>query len=462
MLRRLLFHNFRLVHRLGQHLQRRLTPAGVLVLAGLVATGVFGLDPRQTLAYQLFALLAALLLAAALAVLTLRPRVELHRALPRFATAGQSVHYRIRLRCAGRRAESDLTLADRLQEPRLRYEEFRGARSAADRKRNLFDRLVGYPRWLELLERRRGGRLPEVPIPTLEPGEILELPMALEPLRRGYLHFDHSELRQPDPLGLINALARFHNPQSLLVLPRRYPLPALGLPGTRRYQPGGVELASAVGESQEVVALRDYRPGDPLRRIHWRSWAKTGRPIVKEFQDEFFVRHALILDTFLGAAGDTAFEEAVSVAASFAAGAWPQDALIDLMLVGERSHHLTAGRGLAGTAELLEVLACVEAADSRRFPLLARLAAEHAPRLSAAVCVLLAWDAPRRELVQRLRAGGLPLLVMVVTEDLHDPDPGPMADQPSCFAILRPPGVAAGLAALAPDWSLRQGRQRHG
>ena len=44
--------------------------------------------------------------------------------------------------------------------------------------------------------------------------------------------------------------------------------------------------------------MRDYRPGDPLRRIHWKSWAKTGRPVVKEYQDEFFVRHGLILDTF--------------------------------------------------------------------------------------------------------------------------------------------------------------------
>ena len=59
-------------------------------------------------------------------------------------------------------------------------------------------------------------------------------------------------------------------------------------------------MASSVGESEEFVSLRDYRRGDPMRHIHWKSWAKTGKPIVKEFQDEFFVRHALILDTFAG------------------------------------------------------------------------------------------------------------------------------------------------------------------
>ena len=65
-----------------------------------------------------------------------------------------------------------------------------------------------------------------------------------------------------------------------------------------RYQEGGVALAANIGRSEEFVSLREYRHGDPVRHIHWRSWAKTGKPIVKEFEDEFFVRHALVLDTF--------------------------------------------------------------------------------------------------------------------------------------------------------------------
>jgi uncharacterized protein (DUF58 family) len=55
-----------------------------------------------------------------------------------------------------------------------------------------------------------------------------------------------------------------------------------------KYQQGGVALASNVGQSDEFVALRDYRQGDPLRHIHWRSWARAGKPVVKEFEDEFF------------------------------------------------------------------------------------------------------------------------------------------------------------------------------
>ena len=55
------------------------------------------------------------------------------------------------------------------------------------------------------------------------------------------------------------------------------------------------------------MSLRDYRPGDPLQRIHWKSFARTGDPVVREYQDEFFERHALILDTFCTRAGAPAF-----------------------------------------------------------------------------------------------------------------------------------------------------------
>jgi uncharacterized protein (DUF58 family) len=116
--------------------------------------------------------------------------------------------------------------------------------------------------------------------------------------RRGTLRLTGATVARADPLGLVRGLARIELPDKLIVLPRRYSLPRLTLPGSRRYQHGGVTLASSVGESEEFMSLRDYRPGDPLQRIHWKSYARSGKPVVKEYQDEFFERHALVLDTF--------------------------------------------------------------------------------------------------------------------------------------------------------------------
>ena len=200
----------------------------------------------------------------------------------------------------------------------------------------------------------------------------------------------------PDPFGLFRSLFNIPCPQSALILPKRYPLPRLPLPGTMKYQQGGVALASSVGESEEFMSLRDYRPGDPLRRIHWRSWAKFGKPVVKEFQDEFFVRHALILDTFGSLGESEVFEEAVSVAASFACTVQSQDSLLDLMFVGPQAFCFTAGRGLAHTEQMLEILASVAICRDKPFSSLRHLVMEHVGALSGCVCVFIAWDEERK------------------------------------------------------------------
>ncbi len=184
--------------------------------------------------------------------------------------------------------------------------------------------------------------------------------------------------------------------------------------GTRKYQPGGVALASTVGDSEEFVSLRDYRAGDPMRRIHWKSFARLGRPVVKEYLDEFFVRHALVLDTFTSHAGDPVFEEAVSVAASIAISMQTQESLLDLMFVGPEAYCFTAGRGVAHTEQLLEVLACVGPCRDKPFRALHHAVLDRHDALSGCVCVLLGWDDARQELVRHLEALGTPTRVLVV------------------------------------------------
>ncbi len=297
-MRRLLFRAFQVTWVIQQWLALRFTRAGYLVLGGILAASVVGLDTNRTLAYQAFAFLVALLATALLASLTFRGRFTVRRSVPRFGTAGEPLAYKVIVTNTGRHVQRGLTLLEHVADPRPSLDEFLAAREPGEERRNWFDRTVGYPRWMWLIERRRGARLPEAPVPPLLPGGEAEVRVEALPVRRGRLRLVGVTLARPDPFGLYRGFLRLPAPQSLLILPRRYPVPDLDLPGTRRYQQGGVALAASVGDSEEFASLRDYRPGDPLRRIHWRSWARVGRPIVKEYQDEFFVRHALVLDTF--------------------------------------------------------------------------------------------------------------------------------------------------------------------
>jgi uncharacterized protein (DUF58 family) len=234
------------------------------------------------------------------------------------------------------------------------------------------------------------------------------------------------------------------------VLPKRYILPRLVLPGNSEYQPSGVALASAVGQSDEFIALRDYRPGDPLRHIHWKSVAKVDRLIVRENEDEFFVRYALILDTFAGVEQEEIFEEAVSVAASFVCSIQTQESLLDLLFVGTEAYCFTAGRGVGHVDRMLEILAAVDLCKDKAFPSLETLVLQHASQVSGCVCVFLSWDEPRQRLVKLLQSLQVPVRVCVVTDEqeMGPLEPGPMKDQPQNFHHLRTGKIQETLSRL--------------
>lgn len=235
-------------------------------------------------------------------------------------------------------------------------------------------------------------------------------------------------------------------------MPRRYPVAWLDLNGVPINRAGGPSPAAAVGDSDEFVALREYRPRDPLRHIHWRSWARLGRPIVKEFQNESFTRQALVLDTFASTRGMLRFEEAVSLAASFACAAPSDQGTLDLLFMGAEEYRFSMGRGVAPTERLLEALACVDVCTSRPFATLHNALLSKANRLSACVCVLLEWDSARQALIEALRGRGIPVLVVVVRDAQAEGalDPGPMVDQPQRFLALKVGRVEEDLAGASP------------
>lgn len=413
-MKRLLYRWFSSFSAFQYRLDRRCTRAGSLALGVLGAAIVIGLDTNRTVGYQVFTLVLALVILSAASSLVFRGRFAARRILPRFASVGVPVTYRVVITNQTDRRQDGLVLIEELTDPRPSFEEFITAREPGEERRNWFDRQVGYPRWAWLVSQKRGAVIPPRPLPALAPSGEGEVTVAITPLRRGHLRFRGVTIARPDPLGLVQALKSIELPQSLLVLPKRYPMAEIRMAGTRKYQPGGVALASTVGDSEEFVSLRDYRSGDPMRRIHWKSYARVGRPVVKEYLDEFFVRHALVLDTFTAHLGDPVFEEAVSVAASIAISMQTQESLLDLMFVGPEAYCFTAGRGLAHTEQLLEVLACVGPCRDKPFRSLHHAVIDRLDLLSGCVCILLGWDDARQELIRHLEALGTSTRVFVV------------------------------------------------
>lgn len=447
-IKRLLFRSFRTTPEMPERFRRRFTLAGIFVWCAMAFALTLGADTARTMGYQVFTVLGVIMLISLCSTFRFKPRLRLRRQMPRFGTVQQPLRYSIWLHNDGKHAEKNLILIERQLDPRPSFKEFIHAREPGEEKRNAWDRFVGYHRFRWLMERKRGARIREMPLPDLPPGRETDVTVEIQPLRRGRLNLVTSILARPDPFGLVKALHRVAHPDSVLILPNRYTLPPIDLPGQMKYQQGGVNQASSVGESEEFISLRDYRPGDPLRNIHWRSFARTGRPIVREFQDEFFVRTALVLDTF-GVDLDV-FEEAVAVAASFAVALDTQEALLDLLFVGTDAYCFTVGRGVGQTELVLEVLADVQTSPEKPFSDLTKLVLGHGPQVSGCVCVLLSWDEPRREFVGKLLSMQVPTLVLVLVPKGADTrlDLGPMRASPERFKVIPIDRIQETLATL--------------
>lgn len=438
MIRKLLFHNFIFIYRGSHWLRQHLTSSGMLLLSALTAAAVFGLDTRQTLSYQIFALLLSIFILAMFSVIIFRGKFMVRRSLPDYGTRGQMLSYEVTLRNTGTRKHHDLELIDELATTFPDYQQFTKTSDTEDVHRNLVDRYIGYPRLVSLIGKIRGGWIRQTGIGQISPGETIHKTMELMPLRRGYLYFSRTLVGRSDPFGLLRRFRKYDHHDSLLILPKLYDLAPPRLNGARKYQHGGLSLASSVGDSEEFFSLRDYRPGDPLRAIHWVSYAKRGTPVVKEYQDEYFSRLGLILDTFPGQRSDLLFEEAVSVAASIATSSLQQDSLLDLIFINDRAWRFTAGRSLAGVENVLEILACVTRSPVDNMEAMEKLLLQHSTQTSGFICVLLGWDEKRRHLVRQLLTAGHPVMVYVITEaaEIKPVPDDPMRDRPGQFCVL--------------------------
>ena len=100
------------------------------------------------------------------------------------------------------------------------------------------------------------------------------------PLGRGPIVASNWVLESSDPLGFFRFRRKGANGEIGLVLPRFTSLAS---------RPQARELEASVsapraGSGMELFGVREYRPGDPLRRIHWRSSARLGALVVREYE----------------------------------------------------------------------------------------------------------------------------------------------------------------------------------
>ncbi len=440
MFQQLLFRQFRHLYQCDLWMRRHFSITGHFVLILMLAAAVFGVDTHSSNTYQLFVFLAAITVFALLGSIRNTLKTRLKRNLPKYMTVGEPTSYSITIDNLSNKPYQQLSVIDTLE---ALPSNLAGINEVTGKHKF---RPITFQQWRHYQIFLQGARIPEVQLGSLNQQAVRVL-MNLTPIRRGLLTFSKCYIAKPDMLGLFRRLLVNEKPQTCMVLPQRYPVKNLNPANGRRYQPGGINLANSVGDSSEFISLRDYHYGDPKHAIHWKSLAKHGKLIVKEFQDEYFARKALLLDTLVGPDSFFKFEAAVSVAASITFSDRQNDSLLDLLFAGDQVYRFTSGRSVDSMPHIQEILATVQLSDQTDFELFEARVLQHIPLCSSMICIFIHWNEQRQDFFRQLQQSGISILTLVVYDSKVESNP--ISDLETDFLrAIDSRHIAEGLALL--------------
>ncbi len=216
---------------------------------GCALAGSTGFDIENTVSYQCFILLTAMLMLSAASCVLYRARFAANRILPRVGTAGQPLHYRVQIKNLTAKPQAGLVFLENLTDPRPPFAEWLAFQVAENRRVRPF----------RMAQRRRRNpfRIASsivAEIPPLAANRKIETGVELLPLRQGILRLEGIMVARADRQDY-SVLFRIRSPQTVLILPKRYPL--LPSPCRERcvIRRAGVALAANIGRSR-FVALR--------------------------------------------------------------------------------------------------------------------------------------------------------------------------------------------------------------
>ncbi len=282
---------------------------------------------------------------------------------------------------------------------------------------------------------------------SLDPETSRDIEYTLYCSKRGVYNLGPTRLQTGDVLGLIKPETMEAEPNRLIVYPKVVPLQRLGLP-TRSPLATLPAPLPLFEDPARVIGVRDYAPGDSLRRIHWTASASAGSLLVKHYQPAIARETLICLD--LGYDGYhmrgryDAIELSIVAAASIAnhivvGQRLPVGLASDAhdVWLGERtSFALPIRSERAHLMSVLEVLARVNPIDNAPFVELLRRQRLHLP-WGTTVVAITGRDTPEllEALAQLVRAGFPAALVVTQPERL-------LPDTQRRAAILRVPVYA--------------------
>lgn len=257
----------------------------------------------------------------------------------------------------------------------------------------------------------------EFSVQRLAPGTESEELFAIPTHRRGVVTVGPVSIVRGDPLGLFERAHRRDEPVDLFVHPKTTLFDGQSLGFLRDLE--GLPATDLSRDDVSFHALSEYQPGDDLRRVHWRSTARTGVMMVRQYEETRRSHFVIGLSTSRADYGsDAEFELAVSAAGSVGLRALRDSQEVELRVQGRELPAATGKR-------LLDSLSAVEHSKPREGGIQALAGVIAAALPQASVVVLVCGSAIDGEVLRAACARlpfGARVLVIVAADGVPSPE----------------------------------------
>jgi uncharacterized protein (DUF58 family) len=297
-------------------------------------------------------------------------------------------------------------------------------------------------------------------VPTLWPAERVSLTYSARPRKRGVYSWDPLQVSASDPFGIYQRFVPFEARCEAVVYPR--PIDLSGSLGQAGVEARGISTGERARGSEsglDFYGIRDYQPGDELRRIHWPATAHHGQLTVIEFDRGASENVAVVLDakegTDYGTGLDTTLEVGVRAAASLIHWALASEGAGFLAVCDAEGPRWVAVERIHREFEALEVLARVQAEGTMPASALLEWGSLHLQPDANVVLITASPDEDLPAAVEALQRRYLKVAVLLI--DAHSYD---AKAPPATHLEQRLEAAGAAVIPLRRGSDLRQGLQR--
>lgn len=189
----------------------------------------------------------------------------------------------------------------------------------------------------------------------------------------------------------------------------------------------GIEASRVSGDEHEFYGIREYKAGDPIKKIHWFSTARKNRLIVKQFQQQVFFRATIIFnlnkERNFGTGKESVVEYTVKIAASVAKYLIERNVSLELIAHTGEMVHIPFNKGSGHLEDIMKALATAQAESNVSLDEIFQEFSAHIPSDSSLIVIMLDkdWEFLSALLSLSVRNISLVPLILASASFLHAP-----------------------------------------